>query len=116
MAVYRDLNHADILNDLIDIDSIKKSVQNIVFTERGTVMGFPEFGCTVQHTLFEQMSVFTISTMKSTIENALLKWEPRIYNIDVNIIQFPEFGRIMCDIGFTVKQINTQENITLKLK
>jgi hypothetical protein len=116
MAVYKDLNPADVLNDLIDVDSIKQSIINIVFTEQGTIPGFPEFGCNVRHILFEQMTPFVISTLQTFIQNALVKWEPRITNVKVSVSSIPEFNRILCDISFVVKQINTQENITFKLK
>jgi phage baseplate assembly protein W len=116
MAVYRDFNQTNIINDIIDSDSIKASVQNIVTTERGTIPGFPEFGCKIKSMLFEQIDVFTITVMKTIIENALLIWEPRITNININIQSVPEFQRIIVSIGFTIRQSQVQDNITFKIK
>jgi hypothetical protein len=116
MATYLDINSSDIFNDLVDIESIKRSVLNIVYTERGSIPGEPEFGCSLMSTLFEPMNARTISTLQTVIEDALNKWEPRIYNIQVSIQQMPEFNKIICDLSFIIRQINTQENITFKLK
>lgn len=115
MAVYRDINEVSVTNDLIDIDSIKRSILNIVFTDSGTIPGLPEFGCGVSHSLFEQMDDFSMSTLKTVIQNAIQKWEQRVRNIEVTINPFPEFNRIVVDISFTVNQLNTQDNITFKL-
>lgn len=115
MAVYRDLNPKDVTNDVVDIFSIKQSVKNIVLTDVGTVPGFPEFGSRITGLLFENMNAFTINIVQDSIQSALKKWEPRIYNVSVIVNSDPAFNQITCNIMYYIKQIDIQDSVTFKI-
>lgn len=116
MATYKDINRADILSSLTDIDSINQSIKNIVFIRRGTIPGYPEFGSNVEGYLFEQLTTSVIVMLQNDIIHSIEVWEPRVYNVDVNVAKIPEFNSILVDISYVVISTNIEENLTIKIK
>lgn len=113
--VYKDLNFKNVESDLIDSDAIKASVRNIVLTEINELLGKPEFGCMLKSLLFEQMSMFTVSSAQTLIINSLMKYEPRITDIDVRATPEPAQRKIIINIQYTIKNINIEDNISIRL-
>ena len=111
---YKDISLMD-MGNLYDNTAIKQAVKNIVFTEVGELLGMPEFGARTRSMLFEQMSVSSISTMRTILETSLYRYEPRITFITVDIVAQKADYAVNCTISYTIKETDTKDIISLKL-
>lgn len=113
--VYKDININNLESDLIDTDAIKASVRNIILLEVGELLGMPEFGVKIRSMLFEQFNMFTSNSLQTMILHALYKYESRISSIDVRVVSEPSQHKIICSIGYTIDEINIQDNVSIRL-
>jgi len=74
----------DILVD-IDIQAIKNSISNIFNTRKGQKILSPEFGCSLEQYLFEPVSELGAKAIGGTINDAIVKFEPRVDIIKVYV-------------------------------
>lgn len=113
--MYKDFD-AETLRDLIDSEVVKTSVKNIVYTEVNDIPGMPEFGCRTRSMVFEQMDPFTMNTMQTLISNSLRRYEDRIDNVEVQVDSEPAQNKVICNVSYSIKQINNQEKVSIRLK
>ena len=76
-------------NDLIGLKNstaISRSIQNIVFTNRGEKFFDPDFGSDVTRTLFENVDEVTALNIKDDIENSIKNYEPRVELVEVAVV------------------------------
>jgi len=66
-----------------NVEAVKSSIRNIVFTNRGERMFNPTFGCDVRKMLFENDSPIVADVIKDFIKRAIEDFEPRARVIDV---------------------------------
>jgi phage baseplate assembly protein W len=114
--IYKDINFQNVESDLIDSDAIKASVRNIVFIEVGELLGMPEFGCRTKSLLFDQLDMFSASSAQSMIINALYRYEARITDIKVVVTSEPAQRKIVVKVDYSIKNINTKDNVSVRLK
>ena len=91
-------------NDLIGLKNstaISRSIQNIVFTNRGEKFFDPDFGSDVTRTLFENVDEVTALNIKDDIENSIKNYEPRVELIDVNVE--PNFDENQFDVTISYR-------------
>ena len=98
--------------------AINNSIRNILMTRLGSVPGKPDFGSRVMEQVFELMDgQLTKELLKSTVIQALIKWEPRIEIQDVQVKLMPEYNRAIVEILYSYvmlgKNIGTKASITL---
>jgi len=110
-------------NGLTKIDTNEKaidnSIRNILLTRVGSLPGKPDFGSRVMEQVFELMDgELTKDLLKNTVLQALLKWEPRISILGIEVILIPEYNRVIVDINYEYellgKNIGHKASITLK--
>ena len=91
---------------------ILQSIQIILSTQLGERVMQPDFGCDLSQFLFEEVSQGTITSIRSTVSDALLYHETRIKvnRIDVDISQ-SEAGLLLITIDYTIRQTNTRSNL-----
>lgn len=70
---------------LIDDDSIKASILNLVMTRNFEIPFHPEQGCSVMASLFENITPMTCITIRRSIMDVLQNYEPRIVVIGVQV-------------------------------
>jgi len=92
-------------------DSIKQSIQIILGTSKGERIMRPDFGCEINELVFAPNNSNTHSLLAYYIEEALIKWEPRIILEKVEALpnEFDE-ARIDIEISYKVREINTYFN------
>jgi len=83
--IYKDLNLFFTKNPLssdvskvTDVQAIKRSVRNLVLTNRGERLFHPEIGGNVHGSLFENFTPITEIELQSAITNTLEIYEPRV--------------------------------------
>ena len=74
--------------DLIDLkneSAIARSIQNLVLTQRGERPFNRDLGSNVSATLFENVDFISAASIKSSIEEVIQAYEPRVILQEVNI-------------------------------
>ncbi len=95
-----------------DAEDIEQAIRLILETDPGERVMLPDFGAGLRRLLFEPMSTGTLAMVQHRVEQALVRWEPRI---DVaNVTVSPDdaaFGRLLIRIEYTIRATNTLANL-----
>jgi phage baseplate assembly protein W len=91
-----------------DVQDIKRSVRNLVMTNRFEKPFHPEVASHVRDLLFEPFSPVTINLLRNRIETVLTNYEPRVTLTDVQV-EDPEF-RLMDNNTLNVRIFFTLKN------
>lgn len=93
-------------------DSIKESIVIILTTGKGERVMRPDFGCGIHKLAFAPNNTSTASLIQFYIQEALLKWEPRIEVLDVSVTpDEDERTMLTINIEYRVKTSNTRDNL-----
>ena len=90
-----------------DVQDIKRSVRNLVLTNRFEKPFHPEVASHVRDLLFEPFSPVTINLLRNRIETVLENYEPRVTLTDVEV-EDPDFQRM------DNNELNVRIHFTLK--
>lgn len=120
---YRDLNLKFIphpatmdVTKRVDIDAIKTSVKHLVLTRNYERPFHPEIGSQVHSLLFENWTPFSEQLMRTTIENTILKFEPRVRLIEVAINAQPDRNEVEVTITFAIQNVDTPVSVVVVLE
>ncbi|MEG0338450.1 MAG: GPW/gp25 family protein [Oscillospiraceae bacterium] len=93
-------------------EDIKQSIYIIITTHKNERMMLPDFGCNINDFVFELPDAETIGMIRSEITDALIQWEPRIVDIDVDL-DYDDInnGKLIFDIKYTVRDTNNPNNL-----
>lgn len=93
-------------------DSIRESVRIIIGTRKGELPMHPDFGCKIQEYAFETADYTTLYSMKTEIERALVRWEPRIRDIEAQVSDEQiDQGILTIHLNYVVRATNNQYNL-----
>ena len=84
-----------------DQDAIRNSLFNLFIVNKGEVPGKPAFGNPLNPSLFELFDFFNKNDMETAIMNVVEQYEPRITLHTVNIIEAPEYNRIIIQLNYS---------------
>ena len=94
-----------VTNDVVvirDEDAIKRSVKNIIFTILGEKPFEPRFGSIVNESLFELDNTYNDILIQDEIKSSLLKFEPRIANLEVTVTVAPDTNEMNCVVQYDI--------------
>ena len=95
-----------------DEDDIKESIRIILGTQPGERPMSPHFGCNINSFVFGTSDYTSMTIMKNEVENSLAMWEPRIKDIEVEIIQSPDNdGVLLIEVSYVVRSTNNPFNL-----
>lgn len=95
-----------------DEDDINKSLEILLSTTIGERFLQPLYGCNLDDYVFETMNVSTKTSIKITVKNAILMFEPRIKLLVVELLDdFIAEGRIDISVDYEVINTNTRFNL-----
>jgi uncharacterized protein len=95
-----------------DEEDINKSLEILLSTTIGERFLQPLYGCNLENYVFEAMSTSTETSIKITVKNAILMFEPRIKLLLVNLLDdFITEGRIDISVDYEVINTNTRFNL-----
>ncbi|MFN8524443.1 MAG: GPW/gp25 family protein [Chloroflexota bacterium] len=92
-------------------DSIQQSIRAIIGTARGERVMRPDFGCGLQHRVFDTLDSTTLARAAFDVREALIEWEPRIEVLEVDAR--PDPGRdhvLLIAVSYRVRTTNTVFN------
>ena len=99
------------VNILKNEDAVKRSVRNIVLTNFGEKKFQPFFGGNVSAQLFENFSPFTSFEIKKAIERSIIRNEPRVDSLNVEVVTNIDSNSLQVTTRFTIR--NSQEPVIL---
>lgn len=101
------------LTPIINEDSVKQSIRNIIFTNKGERFFNPNFGSDIIYMLFENITPATEQIITDLIKTAINNFEPRANVIDVLVNSYPDENSVLISVVFST--LNSAEPITLDL-
>ena len=93
-------------------NSIKQSVKNLVLTRKGEKPFHPEIGSHIYTHLFDSMTVDTVVNIKTTIEDVINTYEPRVILSSVDVTANPDQN--LYDVTIVFRLINEPDPITVE--
>lgn len=90
--IYSDVDQSLKRNYVVNTDSVKQSIKNILTTRKGTRLFNSEFGSNIHQYLFDLMDEVTAFNILNEVVQAVETWEPRV---QVN------FGQSSCIPDYT---------------
>jgi len=96
-----------------DSVAIENSIRNIITTQKGSLVGNPDFGTDLENVLFDIMDDVTYQFMRDIIEEELAKSEPRISITDIDIIGLEDTNQIIVNIKYIILTLNDLVNETI---
>ena len=109
------------VTQITDVQDIKRSVRNLVLTNRWDRPFHPEIASRVRESLFEMFTPVTFNIIRNAIEDVLRIYEPRVDVTDV-VVEDPDFNyqdhnTLPIKIFFTLKNApETLENVNVVLE
>lgn len=111
-----------VTNDVVrltDIDAVKRSVKNLIVTDKYERLLNPSIGAGISELLFEQMTPLITIALRETIIQTLSEFEPRI-NIDTVDVT-PDYDRntYYISIAFSLvrnEQVGTVEFLLNRIR
>lgn len=91
------------LNILTNNDAVKRSLKNIILTNKFERAYSPNFGSDIKSRLFEQFDTNIADDIANDIEFAVSNYEPRVQLIDVLVREVVEENGIEITIKFRAK-------------
>ena len=108
------------VTQVTDVQDIKRSVRNLVMTNRFEKPFHPEIASHIRDLLFERFTPITFNLLRNRIETVLENYEPRVTLIDVEV-EDPDFQRmdnneLNVRIFFTLKNDPSVESVDVLLE
>lgn len=95
--------------------AVAESVHNLLNTQPGQRIMNPEFGTDLEQYLFMPLDPITSLQIRKEIEDAIERFEPRVENVEVIVIEDEENQTFDVTVTFSIKVINTQQTIQFTL-
>lgn len=92
-------------------EDIQQAIRIILGTNQGERVMRPDFGAGLQALVFQPINTTTMSLVRHRVEEALIRWEPRIDSITIRVTADPDQGRLMIDCSYRVRATNTFYNL-----
>ena len=108
------LNVTDTRNFEISVleKSVKESIYIILSTSKGERVMRPDFGCEINEMVFAPNNSHTHNNIAHYIEEALIRWEPRIILEKVDVFASPDDdSKIEIVINYKIRSINNAFNM-----
>ncbi len=93
-------------------EDIQEAIYILLMTRKGERVRNPEFGCGIHDYIFGTMDFTSLKEIERSVEEALILWEPRIRDIDVEVmLDEAESGKLLVRIGYVVRTTNNPFNL-----
>lgn len=93
-------------------EDIRESLHILLSTQLGERVMLSEYGCNLEHLLFEPLSLSTQTYISKIIETAIILYEPRIRlnRIDYEM-EDVQNGLVSINVDYTIVKTNTRFNL-----
>jgi phage baseplate assembly protein W len=95
-----------------DEENIRQAIWSILSTARGERVMRPDFGCGIHNLVFAVNSAGTAGRVATEVNQALLRWEPRITVLNVTAApDTSQPNRLLIQIEYQVRTTNNRFNL-----
>ncbi|QFR55701.1 baseplate wedge subunit [Yersinia phage JC221] len=84
------------------VSAVRNSLIGIVTTQKGTRPFDSNFGCDIGDQIFENMNPLTAESVRTSIVSAIRTYEPRVYNLRVEVIPDYDHNSIDATIYYSI--------------
>lgn len=98
-----------------DEEAVKTALKHLILTKNFERPFHPEIGTQITSLLFENFSPSVRIAMEKTIEDAILKYEPRVNLNNVSILELQDSNTLEVTINFTLRNVNRPITLTTLL-
>lgn len=95
----------------VGTQSVKESVYLILMTQKTERMARPSFGSTIVEYTFMDMTDTMMTMMSKDIREDILTQEPRIVDVDIDIVPRADKGCLLVNISYTLAEGNRKDNM-----
>jgi uncharacterized protein len=93
-------------------EDIREAIYIILMTKYHERIMMPEFGSNIQEYVFSQKDFTTLNLLKQEVMDALIRWEPRIMNVEVEIEEDGrDTNKLNINIKYTARATNNPFNL-----
>lgn len=99
-----------------NVNSVKKSLRNLILTDKYERLFRPDIGCGIRGMLFENMGEDSLIAIKDTIKEVIQKYEPRVSILEIQAIGVPDNNAVTVNIAFNVLNIPETQFIQMTIE
>lgn len=99
-----------------ETESVKRSLRSLVFTNKYERLFQPEIDAGIHRLLFENFGTIQVVTLRNRLEQAIVNFEPRVTEVNVNTRTDEENHLLVIEIVFRVRNIPQLETLTIELQ
>jgi uncharacterized protein len=93
-------------------EDVHQAVRLILGTDPGERVMRPDFGAGLRGLVFEPLTATTQALVRHRVEDALVRWEPRINVLDVRVRLRPGAdSAVLVEVDYRVRATNTFYNL-----
>jgi phage baseplate assembly protein W len=93
-------------------EDVHQAVRLVLGTDPGERVMRPEFGSGLRALVFEPLTATTRALVQHRVEQALVRWEPRIDIVDVSVrLQTGAEAAVLVAVDYRVRATNTFYNL-----
>ncbi|MFO1429727.1 MAG: GPW/gp25 family protein [Candidatus Competibacteraceae bacterium] len=92
-------------------ESVRQSIWIILSTTKGERVMRPDFGCDIHELVFDTVTASTSGQVVTAIRDALLRFEPRINVLDVQVGSGGDGEVLLISIDYEVRATNNAFNL-----
>lgn len=93
-------------------EHVRQSILLIMRTMKGERMMRPDFGAGLQNLVFEPLIASTAALLQHEVQNALIRFEPRIEVLKVAVtVDQNQEGKALINVDYRVRRTDTQFNL-----
>lgn len=93
-------------------EDIRQAIRIIVETAAGERVMRPDFGCGIHELVFETLDSATLQRVRSVVQAALVRFEPRLEVLGVNVDPAEAVeGRLLIELEYRVRRTNQVGNL-----
>lgn len=93
-------------------ETVEESIRVIIGTAKGERVMRPDFGCGIHDYVFETIDANTLTLVETSVEDALVEFEPRISVEEVTAsTEDIDEGVLRIEVAYRVRDSNTRRNL-----
>jgi phage baseplate assembly protein W len=99
-----------------DAEAVKRSLRNLIFTQRYERLFQPDINSGINNILFENFGSIQVVTLRNRIEQTIVNFEPRVTEVTVNVYENQELHYLTVEIQFRVRNVPGLQELSLDLQ
>jgi len=91
------------LRKVVNIDSVKTSIDNILGTSRGERVFLPEFAIGLRGMIFEPINPTLVNRLSNEIKESIETWDPRVTVVGVDFTEDTDNNFVGVTLRFNIQ-------------